>query len=181
MLKIDSPDIPHKTEAGGVRVNIADDAEVRNAFVEITAAAAKHVPSATIRGVVVQEMVTDGVEVIIGVKHDAQLGPMLVFGTGGVMVEVYDDVALRRCPIVKSEALEMIDEVKGAKLLRGFRGRPVADIDALADAMVRVSQLAAALGSRLAELDINPVMVLPQGAGVKAVDALLVAQSYSDT
>jgi hypothetical protein len=97
------------------------------------------------------------------------------------MVEVYDDVALRRCPIVKSEALEMIGEVKGVKLLQGFRGRPAADIDALADALVRVSQLAAALGARLAELDINPVMVLPQGEGIKAVDALLVARRYSDT
>jgi acetate---CoA ligase (ADP-forming) len=177
VMKVDSPDIPHKTEAGGVRVNVREGAEVRSAFVEITASAAKHVPGAAIHGVLVQEMVTGGVEVIIGVKHDAQLGAMLVFGTGGVMVEVYEDVAMRRCPIAKSEALEMIGEVKGARLLQGFRGRPAADIDALAETLVRVSELAAALGQRLAELDLNPVMVLPQGQGVKAVDALLVLQA----
>jgi acetyltransferase len=176
VMKVDSPDIAHKTEAGGVRVNLRDAAGVRSAFVEITSSAAKHVPGAAIHGVLVQEMVVGGVEVIVGVKHDAQLGPMLVFGTGGVMVEVYEDVAMRRCPIVKSEALEMIGEVKGAKLLNGFRGQPAADLDALAQALVSISELAAALGERLSELDLNPVMVLPQGQGVKAVDALLVLQ-----
>jgi acetyltransferase len=173
VLKVDSPDIPHKTEAGGVRVGLRRAEEVRAAFAEITSTAAKRVPGADIHGVLVQPMITDGVEVIIGVKHDPQIGPMLLFGTGGVMVEMYDDVALRRCPIVRSEALDMIEEVKGAKLLRGFRGKPAADIDALADALVRISDIAATLGSRLAELDINPLMVLPQGAGVKAVDALV--------
>ena len=93
------------------------------------------------------------------------------------MVEVYDDVALRRCPIGRAEALEMIGEVKGAKLLRGFRGRPAADIEALADALARVSQLAVHMETRLAELDINPLMVLAEGQGVKAVDALLTLQS----
>ena len=180
VLKVDSPDIAHKTEADAVRVGIRDAAGVRSAFAEITANAANHVPHAAIHGVLVQEMVTGGVETIIGVKHDAQLGPMLVFGTGGVLVEVYDDVALRRCPVSNAEALEMISEVQGVKLLRGFRGKPAADIEALADALVHVSELAAALGGRLAELDVNPVMVLPQGQGVKAVDALLVLQSYSE-
>jgi acetyltransferase len=175
VLKVDSPDIPHKTEAGGVRVGLRRAEEVRAAFAEITSTAAKRVPGADIHGVLVQPMITDGVEVIIGVKHDPQIGPMLLFGTGGVMVEVYDDVALRRCPIVRSEALDMIEEVKGAKLLRGFRGKPAADIDALADALVRISDIAATLGSRLAELDINPLMVLP--TGVKAADALVVLRS----
>jgi len=102
------------------------------------------------------------------------LGPMLLFGSGGVMVEVYNDVALRHCPITRGEAVEMIAEVKGAKLLRGFRGKPAADVDALADTLVRVSQLAVHLDGKLAELDINPLMVLPKGQGVKAVDALIV-------
>jgi acetyltransferase len=93
------------------------------------------------------------------------------------MVEVYNDVALRHCPITRSEALEMIDEVKGAKLLRGFRGKPAADIDALADTLVSVSHLAVHLEGGLAELDINPLMVLPQGQGVKAVDALVVLKT----
>jgi acetyltransferase len=99
---------------------------------------------------------------------------MLLFGSGGVMVEVYNDVTLRHCPVTRSEAMDMIAEVKGSKLLRGFRGRPPADIDALADALVRVSHMALHLEGHLAELDINPLMVLPVGRGVKAVDALAV-------
>jgi acetyltransferase len=102
------------------------------------------------------------------------LGPVLLFGSGGVMVEVYNDVALRRCPITRAEAEAMIAEVKGARLLQGFRGRPAADLEALADALVRVSYLAMHFEGHLAELDINPLMVLPQGQGVKAVDALVV-------
>jgi acyl-CoA synthetase (NDP forming) len=129
---------------------------------------------ARIAGVSVQEMVRDGVEVIVGVSCDPQLGPMLLFGSGGVMVEVYNDIALRRCPITRAEAQAMIAQVKGARLLHGFRGRPPADIYALADTLVRVSHLAMHLEGELAELDINPLMVLPSGQGVKAVDALIV-------
>jgi len=121
--------------------------------------------------------VAEGVEVIIGVSYDAQLGPMLLFGTGGVMVEVYEDVAVRRCPLTLSESLAMLSEVKGARLLRGFRGRPPADVAALADTLVRVSWLAVHLNGHLTELDINPLMVLPAGRGVKAVDALAVLPS----
>ena len=122
----------------------------------------------------VQEMVRDGVEVIIGVTCDPQLGPVLLFGSGGVLVEVYNDVSLRRCPITRAEAEAMITQVKGARLLRGFRGRPAADLTALADSLVRVSHLAMHMEGHLAELDINPLMVLPRGQGVKAVDALVV-------
>ena len=175
-LKVDSPDIAHKTEAGVVRLGLRDADALRQAYAQIMAAAAKHAPTAAIRGVSVQEMVAGGVETIVGVTYDAQLGPMLLFGSGGVMVEVYNDVAQRHCPITRSEALEMIAEVKGAKLLQGFRGKPPADIDALADVLVRVSQLAVHLEGHLAELDINPLMVLPKGQGVKAVDALVVLQ-----
>jgi acetyltransferase len=173
-LKVDSPDILHKTEAGVVRLNLRDAAQVRGAYVEILANANAHAPQARIIGVSVQEMVGDGVEVIIGVSCDPQLGPVLLFGSGGVMVEVYNDVALRRCPITRSEAQAMIAEVKGARLLQGFRGRPAADLEALADTLVRVSYLAMHLEGHLAELDINPLMVLPSGQGVKAVDALVV-------
>jgi acetyltransferase len=177
VVKVDSPDILHKTEAGVVRLGLQDAAQVRTAYAEIVASAASAVPQATIAGVLVQEMVTGGVEVIVGVVYDEQLGPMLVFGTGGVLVEVYNDVALRCCPITRSEALAMLDEVKGAQLLRGFRGRPPADIEALADVLVRVSHLAVHLEGELAELDINPLLVLPAGQGVKAVDALVI---YTD-
>ena len=176
VMKIDSPDILHKTEAGGVRLGLRDADAVRTAYSEIMASAASYAPKAKLSGVLVQEMVTGGVEVIVGVSYDAQLGPMLLVGSGGVMVEVYNDVALRRCPITRAEALEMVAEVKGAKLLRGFRGKPAADVDALADTLVCVSHMAVHLKEQLAELDINPLMVLPAGQGVKAVDALAVLQ-----
>jgi acetyltransferase len=173
-LKVDSPDILHKTEAGVVRLSLRDAAQVRSAYAEILANAQTYAPQARITGVSVQEMVGEGVEVIIGVNCDPQLGPVLLFGSGGVMVEVYNDVALRRCPITCSEAQAMIAEVKGARLLQGFRGRPAADIEALADTLVGVSYLAMHLEGHLVELDINPLMVLPLGQGVKAVDALIV-------
>ncbi|MGZ8210470.1 MAG: acetate--CoA ligase family protein [Burkholderiales bacterium] len=178
-LKIDSPDIAHKTEAGAVRIGLADEEALRGAYDEVMTNAAKHAPGAAIDGVLVQEMVKDGVEMIVGIKYDPQLGPMLVFGSGGVMVEVFGDVAMRRCPITRFEALEMISAVKGARLLRGFRGKPRADIHALAETLVSVSHMAVQLEGRLAEADVNPLMVLPEGEGVKAVDALLVFKTDS--
>jgi len=174
VLKADSPDIPHKTEAGVVRLNLRNADEVRMAYAEIITNAQKHAPGAILNGVLVQEMVGGGVEVIIGVSYDPQLGPTLLFGSGGVMVEVYKDVAMRHCPITPAEAREMINDVKGAKLLQGFRGKPACDADALADVLVNVSHLAVTLDGQLAELDINPLLVLPKGQGVKAVDALAV-------
>jgi acyl-CoA synthetase (NDP forming) len=174
VLKVDSPDILHKTEAGVVRVNLRDATQVRTAYAEILASAQAYMAQAQIGGVSVQEMIRNGVEVIIGVSCDAQLGPVLLFGSGGVMVEVYNDVALRRCPITRSEAQAMIAEVKGAQLLRGFRGQPAADVEALEDTLVRVSNLAMHMEGHLTELDINPLMVLPAGQGVKAADALIV-------
>ena len=170
-LKVDSPEILHKTEAGVIRLGLATDAEVAEAFDQVMSNAAQHGSPANSR-VLVQEMVSGGVEVIVGVSYDEQLGPILLFGTGGVMVEVYNDVALRQCPITRSDAIEMIDQVKGSTLLRGFRGSRPADVDALADVLVQVSQMAAQLEGTLSELDINPLMVLPEGQGVKAADAL---------
>ena len=173
-LKVNSPDILHKTEAGGIRLGLNDGAEVSAAFDEIMEGARRYAPQARVEGVLVQEMVSGGVEVIAGINYDAQLGPVVLFGTGGVMVEVYNDVAVRHCPITKTEALEMIHQVKGVKLLQGFRGAPEADIDALADTLVRVSQMAVNLEGKLSELDINPLMVMPKGQGVKVADALAV-------
>ena len=173
-LKIDSADILHKTEADAIRLNLSDAAAVRTAFDEIIANARRYAPDARIDGVTAQEMVAGGVETIVGISYDAQLGPVLLFGIGGVMVEVYNDVALRLCPITKGDARDLIGEVRGARLLQGFRGAPACDVDALADTLVQVSQLAAQLEGSLAELDINPLIALPAGQGVKAVDALAV-------
>jgi acetate---CoA ligase (ADP-forming) len=175
-LKVDSAAILHKTEAGVIRLGLQEAHGVRTAFAEVMANARRFAPAAPMPGVLVQEMVSNGVEVIVGVSYDAQLGPILLFGTGGVFVEVYNDVALRHCPITKAEAVAMVSEVRGARLLQGFRGRPAADVEALLDTLVKVSQLAVHLDGTLAELDINPLMVLPAGQGVKAVDALVVLQ-----
>ena len=177
-MKADVTNLPHKTDAGLVMLGLQDEAAVRSAHETIMTNAAKAgAVGERFNGVTVQEMVSDGVEVIVGVSYDSQLGSTILFGSGGVMVEVYNDVALRLCPIDKADALEMIADVKGARLLEGFRGRPAADVDALADTLVRVSQMAAQLEGNLAELDINPLMVLPQGKGVKAADAVAVFQS----
>lgn len=175
-IKADSPDILHKTEAGVIRLGLGDEEQVRAAYEQVMSNAANAAPGGRINGALVQEMVSGGVEVIVGVSYDQQLGPVLLFGTGGVTVEVYNDVALRLCPITRPEALEMIDQVKGSALLKGFRGSAPADVGALADVLVQVSQMAAQLEGTLAELDINPLMVLPEGQGVRAVDALAVFQ-----
>jgi acetyltransferase len=175
-LKVDSAAILHKTEAGVIRLGLQEAHAVRTAFAEVMANARRFAPEAPVPGVLVQEMVSNGVEVIVGASYDAQLGPILLFGTGGVFVEVYNDVALRHCPITTAEAMAMVSEVRGARLLQEFRGRPATDSEALLDTLVKVSHLAVHLEGTLAELDINPLMVLPAGQGVKAVDALVVLQ-----
>jgi acetyltransferase len=177
-LKVESPDILHKTEAGVIRLGLENAEQVQMAYAAIMANATQYAPEAAISGVLVQEMVSGGVEVIVGVSYDDQLGPMVLFGTGGILVEVYQDVALRCCPITRTEAFEMISEVKGMRLLQGFRGSAPADIEALADVLVNVSHLAVNLEGQLAELDINPLLVLPAGQGVKAVDALVIFQGF---
>jgi acetyltransferase len=174
VVKADSPDILHKTEAGVVRLGLTGAEQVRSAVDEVMSNAALAAPEGTINGALVQEMVSGGVEVIVGVSYDQQLGPVLLYGTGGVTVEVYNDVALRLCPVTRAEAVEMIDQVKGSRLLKGFRGSAPADVDALADVLLQVSQMAAQLEGTLSELDINPLMVMPEGQGVRAVDALAV-------
>ena len=178
VLKVESPDILHKTEAGLVRVGIRSEDELHHAYDAIMSSVQDHFPSAKIMGMLVQEMVEGGTEVIVGVSRDPQFGPVLLFGMGGIFVEVYQDVALRVCPITRRDALEMVQEVKGARVLQGYRGQPPADVDALVDVLLQVSNLATALyedgEASLAELDINPLAVLPQGHGVKALDALAV-------
>jgi len=117
---------------------------------------------------------------IVGINVDPQLGPMLLLGTGGVLVEVFQDVSVRRCPITEHEAHEMIDSLKGARLLHGFRGHLAADVAALARTLVTVSHMAVHLEDELAELDINPLLVLPEGEGVIAADALVVLKGAGD-
>ena len=173
VLKIDSPDIAHKTDVGGVRVGCADAAAVRQAFGEIVESVRRRASGAHVDGVLVQPMVTGGTEMIVGVKSDPLLGPAVVCGFGGVLVEVVRDVSIRVPPLDAIEARRMIDELRGVALLRGVRGRPPADVPALADVLARVAALAEDHHGRLRALDINPLLVLENGRGAVAVDWLI--------
>ena len=173
VLKVQSPDIPHKTEARAVRLGVDAAAAVALAFDEIMRNAQAYQADARIEGVLVQEMVVGGIETILGVTNDPLFGPAVMFGLGGIFAEVLHDVSFRLAPVTYSVALEMIDEIKGSAVLKGARGAAPADIDALAGAIVRVSAMAIDLQDHLAELDINPLFVLPKGQGVKAGDVLL--------
>lgn len=171
-LKIVSPDIPHKSDIGAVHLNAVGDAQVREAFAAVMAAAHKR-PDARIEGVVVQPMVTSGQQILVGVVRDATFGHIMTVGLGGVMTELFGDVSRRLLPVRASDAQAMLHELKGYALLDGFRGAPRSDIDALARLMVAVSDYVELNSSWIEELELNPVMVRSDGAGVCAVDALI--------
>ncbi|MDH3287229.1 MAG: acetate--CoA ligase family protein [Betaproteobacteria bacterium] len=172
-VKIESPDLPHKTEAGAVRLNVPDLAALKQAAREIVAAVTSHHPEARIEGVLVQEMAS-GLEVIVGAVNDPYFGPTVAFGLGGILTELLHDVTHRFAPFDAETARGMIDEIKGAALLRGYRGKPALDVAALADALARVSLMIADHADRIAEIDINPLFVREAGKGVAAADALIV-------
>jgi acyl-CoA synthetase (NDP forming) len=171
-VKVVSRDVPHKTEAGGVRLGIPREG-LAEAAKAVSDNARRHVPGARIEGVLVSEM-AQGLEALIGVINDPAFGPVVALGLGGVLTEVMKDVVYRVAPFDIETAREMIGELRGARLFEGYRGRPAADKEALAEALVAVSGMATALAPRLAELDINPVFVRPAGKGVAAADALVV-------
>lgn len=172
-LKVMSPQIIHKTEAGIVSLNLTSEEEVRNAYGRLLERARKALPEATIQGVLIQEMVSGGVECMIGIKRDPLFGPVVVAGLGGIYVEILQDLALRHAPVDRQMAMAMLAELKGYPLLTGARGRPKLDIDGLAETVVRISALACN-EEDLQELDVNPLFVFEQGKGVKAVDAVIV-------
>lgn len=172
-MKVESPDVLHKSEAGGVVLDVASPDEAAAVYDRITAAVRSAVPHADIQGVLVAEMVTGGVETILGVQNDPSLGATVVFGLGGIFVEVLGDVSCRLAPIGVAEAEAMIREVKGFDLLDGARGRPRCDLPALADALSKLSFFAADNADVLDSIDINPFIVLPEGQGAVAVDALV--------
>ncbi|HWP85950.1 MAG TPA: acetate--CoA ligase family protein, partial [Terriglobia bacterium] len=174
VMKISSADILHKTEAGGVRLGVKDAKEAAAAFEDILAKAKAYNPNARIDGVLVEEMIANAAQVIVGFKQDARFGPVITFGMGGIFVELFRDFALRVAPLDEEEALAMIQETKAYHLLTGFRGDVKRDVAALAKVILAASRLALDFKDELAELDINPLMVLPEGKGAKAVDALLV-------
>jgi acetate---CoA ligase (ADP-forming) subunit beta len=171
VLKIVSPQITHKSDVGGVALNLASASDVSAAFERIVASAKQHVPDATIDGVAVQRMEKQGIEVIIGMTKDPQFGPVLMFGLGGVMVEILKDVAFRVVPINERDARQMINEIKGKPLLDGYRGSEPADIGKLQELLLKVSSFVEQ-HPEVAELDLNPVFAYKDGA--KAVDARIV-------
>ncbi len=177
VLKIDSPDIAHKTEAGGVRLGVEGAAAITEAFEAIVKAAKQYAPQAKINGVLVQEMARPGVEMMLGVIRDPVFGPIVVVGLGGIFVEVLKDIAYRAAPVTLTQANEMLDGLRGVKLLEGVRGMSVRDRDAVVDAIVRLSWFAHDFRNDISEMDINPLMVYEQGAGARVLDALIVRAS----
>ena len=174
VLKIQSPDIGHKSEVGGVRIGITSKGEAFSAYRDILESVQKHLPKAAIQGVLVSPMAKKGVEIIIGALFDETFGPLVMVGLGGVATELFRDVIYRPAPVGVAEAETMLGELKADKLLRGFRGAPKADVAALAKLISEVSVLAARLGDRVADIELNPVLVHPEGQGVTIVDALVV-------
>lgn len=173
-VKVLSSDVPHKTDANALALDVDSPARLRLCYDAVLANVRSHQPGARVAGVLIQEMAARGVEVILGVSRDPQSGPIVMFGMGGVLTEIFRDVSFRALPIRRVDAAEMIAETRAAQLLRGHRGRPPADVDALVETLLQVSQMAEDLGDDLLELDVNPLIVGPAGSGVQVVDALLV-------
>jgi acetyl-CoA synthetase (ADP-forming) len=173
VLKIVSPDIIHKSDVGGVMVNVKDAREVRYAYNQILKNVKKHKADAKIVGMLVQEMAPSSTEVIVGAIKDPQFGPALMFGLGGIFVEILKDVTFRVAPITGDEAREMITEVKAYPLLKGYRNSPPADIDAIVKILLSTSRLVME-NQEIKELDLNPIMVYEKGA--KTVDARIILE-----
>ncbi|EZP79329.1 Acetyl-CoA synthetase (ADP-forming) [Novosphingobium resinovorum] len=173
VLKIVSPDIAHKSDVGGVMLNLADDAAVRDGYTAIIERVSSALPNARIDGVLVAAMIPRGLETVLGVVKDPIFGPVVMFGLGGIFVEVLRDVVFRPAPFGVEEAREMIAQVRGRAMFEGVRGAPPADVDALADALSKLSLFAAANVDTIASVDINPFLVLPSGEGAIAVDAFI--------
>jgi acyl-CoA synthetase (NDP forming) len=173
VLKIASSDVVHKSDAGGVKLDLKNATQVEKAYREITASIKEKFPKAAIGGVSVQPMAKPGVEVIIGMSKDAQFGPVLMFGLGGILVEILKDVSFRIVPLVRRDAREMIREIKGYPVLEGYRGKEPANVSALEDMLLKVSDFVEK-NPDIKELDLNPVFAHRDGA--VAVDARVVLE-----
>jgi len=174
VLKIVSQDIAHKTEIGGVQLNLADEAAVRSAYEQIMQAAAKHAPEARLDGVLVSPMMSGGNELIMGVSRDPVFGPVVMVGSGGIYAEILQDVAVQAAPVSEDEAQAMIRSLKLFPLLDGARGRKKADVRAAAQALATLSEFACRHAGDVGEIDMNPVLIRPEGEGIVVLDALLV-------
>jgi acetyltransferase len=173
VMKIASPDILHKTDIGGVRLNVRTAVDVRDSFDLITFRATRYMPDAEIWGCLVQQQVHGGREVIIGMNRDPQFGPLVMFGLGGIYVEALKDVTFRIAPFSRQDAMEMMREMRSYNLLRGVRGEARSDLTAIADTLLKVSQLVVDFPD-IVELDINPLIVFEEGKGAMGIDMRLV-------
>jgi len=173
VLKVMSPDVIHKSDSGGVKLGLKNATQVGNAYSEIISAIKQDYPKAKIQGISVQKMARPGVEVIIGMTKDAQFGPVLMFGLGGILVEVLKDVSFRIVPLTKRDASEMIKEIKGYPLLEGYRGQEPADVPFLEGLVVKVSDFVDK-NPEIKELDLNPIFAYKDGA--VAVDARVILE-----
>jgi acetyl-CoA synthetase (ADP-forming) len=176
-LKIASPDIVHKSDSGGVRLSLNNASEVRAAYRKIMDGVQKKYPSASIQGVSVQKMAKPGTEVIVGTSKDPQFGPVIMFGLGGIFVEVLKDVSFRIIPLSRKDALEMIEEIKGYPLLQGYRGKESVDIPALTEIILKISRVMEE-HPEIKELELNPIIAYKKGA--LAVDARIILESEGD-
>lgn len=175
VLKIVSPQITHKSDSGGVKLNLSNTGEVKRAYQEIMSAVGNNNPEAEIKGVLVQPMAPPGRELVVGAMQDPLFGPVVMFGLGGIFVEVLEDVAFRLAPVDQAEAKEMVQQIKGYAVLKGIRGQTSCDIDAIVETIVKVSKLIYEQKEALAEIDINPMFAYSKGA--IAVDARIVLNS----
>jgi acyl-CoA synthetase (NDP forming) len=178
VLKIASPDIVHKSDVGGVQLHVHGAEEVRQAFRAIRRSVAERAPAARIDGIVVQPMARPGVEVIVGMSQDPTFGPVLMFGLGGIMVEVLKDVAFRIVPLTPRDAMEMIRDIQGFPLLQGYRGAPPTDLEALQRVLLILSDFVADT-PEVQEIDLNPIYAYPDGA--LAVDARMILSTPDTT
>jgi acyl-CoA synthetase (NDP forming) len=172
VLKIISEDVVHKSDSGGVKVNIGSEDDLKEAYADMIQSVRRHYPHANIEGMSVEEMVT-GVELLIGTNTDSQFGKMIAFGIGGVFVEVYKDVSFRLIPVTKHDINEMIDEIEGKKILNGFRGMPTVDKEELVSLILKISKLIEE-NPIIKEMDLNPVVATQQG--LMAIDARIILE-----
>lgn len=178
VLKIASPEVIHKSDAGGVKLGLANASQVGRAYSEIMASIRQKLPEARIIGVSVQKMARPGIEVIIGMSKDPQFGPVLMFGLGGILVEVLKDVAFRIVPLTRKDAAEMLREIKGYAILQGYRGQEPASVPALEELIVKVSDFIEQ-NPQIKELDLNPIFAYKDGA--IAVDARIILEESAES
>jgi acyl-CoA synthetase (NDP forming) len=173
VMKIVSPDISHKSDVGGVKLGLANPTQVGRAYTEMLSSIREHLPAARIEGVSIQKMAPPGIEIIMGMSKDPQFGPVLMFGLGGVLVEILKDVSFRLVPLTRSDASEMVHEIKGYALLQGYRGHDPVDVFKVEECLLKLSQFIDS-NPQIKELDLNPLMAYKDG--ILAVDARIVLE-----